>query len=452
MQPTTLRNYQQQLWDNLRCAAKRHKRILAVLPTGGGKTRVFCDIAAHARSNGRSVQVLVHRRELVHQTPDPSVTTIQSWQPSDHDLVIVDEAHHAMAKTWKQKLALCPYLLGFTATPQRTDGRGLDDIFDAMVLGPNTETLINGGWLSQYRCFSLPDQPDWSRLTRSTGGDYNTNQLEDLMVDPLCISAAIKNWKHYAAGRQTIAFCVSIPHMKAVAAAFTAAGIHTDTIDGRMARRQRDDIIQRFRDGTTTVLLSVDLISEGFDVPACSCVLLLRRTKSLVLHLQQCGRALRPSDTYAIILDGAGNSLIHGLPDTPRLWSLKGKANRDAGRLPIRECPECYAVHAIHLKVCPFCGYEHEPKPRPIKAGATGVMLQELTHQQLKARRQEVAYAMALPLPIARVELARIAKARGYKMGWVHYRLEEIRATRNNSPEPNQNRHQSTPPTHHALA
>ena len=122
---------------------RSHDKVLTVLPTGGGKTRIFCEIAKAARAKGAHVQVLVHRRELVDQTPDESVCTIQSWQPDGEDLVIVDEAHHACARTWKDKLQQCTKVLGFTATPQRLDGGGLDVVFDEMVVGPTSAQLID---------------------------------------------------------------------------------------------------------------------------------------------------------------------------------------------------------------------------------------------------------------------------------------------------------------------
>ncbi len=257
--------------------------------------------------------------------------TIQSWKPDGEDLVIVDEAHHACARTWKEKLLECPKVLGFTATPQRLDGGGLDVVFDHMVVGPSTAELIRSGWLSQYRIFAPPGH-------------------------------------------------------EAVAA---------------------------FRDGRVKLLLSVDLISEGFDVPACDCVLLLRPTHSLGLYLQQVGRALRPSDQDAIILDAAGNSQRHGTPDESRVWKLHGTKKERAGLvadLPVRVCARCYAVHRPHLRTCPYCGYTH-PLDSRIPEERDIILKEKAVHA--KQMRREVGRARTVE------ELEAIAKERGYHPAWV---------------------------------
>jgi len=420
-----LRSYQLDLLHNLRFALRSHNRVLAVLPTGGGKTQIFCHIASLARSHGKSVQVLVHRRELLYQTPDPSVETIQSWQPTNIDLVIVDEAHHACARTWLEKLSTCKRILGFTATPQRLDGGGLDVLFDYMVTGPNTKQLIQSGWLSPYKIFCPPDKPDLSSV-RKKSGDYNRQQLDKVVSLPKVVAAAVKNWQRFADNRQTIAFCASVAHMHSVASNFKQVGISCDTIDGRLSKSKRDNVIQRFRLGEITVLLSVDLISEGFDVPNCDCVLLLRPTRSLCLHLQQVGRALRPSHQHAVILDAAGNSERLGLPDDDRYWSLQGITKQKfTANVPIRTCPQCYYVHKPHLKSCPSCSYLYPLTTRVLKE--SNVFLQEINQiptseikeiEDIQLRRRQVNQART------ESELQQIAKQRGYKPGWVYKVLQ----------------------------
>ena len=385
-----LRPYQQQMLGELRTSLRDNKRVLAVLPTGGGKTRIFCEIAAAARSRGHVVQVLVHRRELVDQTPDPSVQTIQSWTPNGADLVIVDEAHHACALSWADKLRGCDRVLGFTATPQRLDGNGLDGIFDVMVEGPNVAQLMAGGYLSRYKLFAPP------------GG-----------VDIKGVANAVKNWKLLAPGRQTIGFCVSLAHMQSVAAAFEAEGVHVGCIDGRMAKAARDVVVRRFRDGELRILLSVELISEGFDVPACDCVLLMRPTKSLAMYLQQVGRGLRPSDKECVVLDCVGNAYNHGMPDEERVWSLQGHAkirNGLVANMPVRVCGSCFGVHKPHLRVCPFCGFSH-PLDKRIPEEL------ELILEQKRQMKRDVGRARSVE------DLERIAKERGYKSGWVQHIL-----------------------------
>jgi DNA repair protein RadD len=407
-----LRPYQLEMIEQLRWQMQRHQKVLGVLPTGGGKTRIFCEIARMAREKGHSVKVLVHRRELVEQTADPSVQTIQSWTPQGEDLVIVDEAHHACARTWHEKLVACPRVLGFTATPQRLDGGGLDVIFDEMVLGPDSAQLIKEGWLSKYRLFAPPGQPGLKGI-RKQAGDYSRKQLGEVCKEPKVIAAALKNWRLLGGSRQTIGFCVSVAHMEQVAESFRSAGVSTVTVEGKMPKTLRDQNIEAFRLGVAQVLLSVDLISEGFDVPECSCVLLLRPTQSLGLYLQQVGRGLRPSEKHTVILDCAGNSSRHGMPDDGRVWALTGQKKTREGlvaNLPVRVCQQCYSVHKVHLRICPYCGMAHPlsdqiPEERDI-------LLEERLSQQ-KERRRAVGQART------REQLESIALARGYKSGWV---------------------------------
>ena len=424
-----LRPYQIRLLDDIRHEMRAHRHILAVLPTGGGKTRIFCEIAQKARSRGARVQVLVHRRELVDQTPDESVCTIQSWRPSDEDLVIVDEAHHSCARTWLEKLSTCDRVLGFTATPQRLDGGGLDVLFSAMVTGPSSADLIDDGWLSRYKLFCPPGAADLKGVRR-VAGDYNKRQLTEAVSQTRVVAAAVRNWLTLAGRRQTIAFCVSIAHMEKVQSSFVAAGIVCACIDGKMPKTQRDDVIKRFREQQITVLLSVDLISEGFDVPACDCVLLLRPTQSLGLHLQQVGRALRPSSQHAVILDAAGNSQHHGLPDDTRFWQLQGIQKQRAGLVPnlaVRICPRCFGVHRPHLQVCPFCQYRHALDSRIPEE--RDILLQE--HEQKKRDlRRQIGHARTIE------QLEEVRKERGYKPGWAEHiirsRGQRARYARNN--------------------
>jgi superfamily II DNA or RNA helicase len=411
-----LRPYQQQLYERLRVALRQHDRVLGVLPTGGGKTRIFTEIAQAARARGAKVQILVHRRELVEQTPDDSVTTIQSWTPAGEDLVIVDEAHHACARTWKAKLLQCPKVLGFTATPERLDGGGLDAVFGHMEIGADAGSLLGLDYLSRYKIFCPPGQPDTKGI-RKQGGDYSRNMLGKICSDHPTVAAAVRNWKLLGGGRQTIGFCVSVSHMNRVQEQFLDAGISCAGIEGKMSKGQRDSIISQFRNGELKVLLSVDLISEGFDVPNCDCVLLLRPTQSLGLHLQQVGRALRPSDQHAVILDCAGNSAMHGTPDQPRTWSLQGQTKERKGLvadLPVRVCPTCYGVHRPTLRTCPYCGFLHPLDSRiPEEAD---IILQEM-EQKKREMKREIGRARSVD------DLERIRIERGYKPGWVEHIL-----------------------------
>lgn len=388
-QSVALRDYQAQMIADLRTACRRHDRVLASAPTGAGKTVIFSRIAAAAAERGSKVLVLVHRRELLQQAQrrvTVPVQTIQSWVPDGEDLIILDEAHHACAKSWGDKLGFCKRIIGFTATPQRLDNLGLDGIFEEMVLGPSTRELIVAGWLSRYKLYAPP------------GGENRRG-----------VANVVKNWRLLAPGRQTIGFCSSVAHMRQVASAFEAAGIPAGCIDGRMPQAVRDAVIERFRKAEIMVLLSVELISEGFDVPTCDCVLLMRSTESLAMYLQQVGRGLRPSNRECIILDCVGNSNRHGLPDEERIWSLSGHAKPRNGLVadvPVRVCSQCFSVHQPSFRTCPACGFHH-----PLDARIPEEY--ELILQEKHAARREISRARS------ESELRIIAKERGYHPGWV---------------------------------
>lgn len=196
-----------------------------------------------------------------------------------------------------------------------------------------------------------------------------------------------------------------------------------------MSVAERDRAIAGLADGSVQVLASCDLISEGLDVPAVGAVILLRPTKSLGLHLQQVGRGLRPSagKPKLIVLDHAGNTLRHGLPDAPRSWSLDGAAPRrraDAPKLPaLRRCPACFALHPP-IAVCPVCGHEHQPEAR--KVAEVSGELARLDAARLAAMR---AAPLRELLRHARsdADLRAIALARGYRPGWVWHVKRERR-------------------------
>ena len=416
-----LRPYQQKMLERLRFSMRAHDKVLAVLPTGGGKTIIFSEIARRAAASGKKVQVLVHRRELLAQAVGKlgdccEVNTIQGWTPAPCDLVIVDEAHHATARSWREKIdAAGGKLLGFTATPQRLDGSGLSTVFDTMVQGPTVRQLILGGFLSSYRLYAPPGRPDLTGIRR-VRGDYSRKALGEAVGTRGVVAAALKNWKMYGIGRQTIGFCVSVAHMEQVAATFREAGVRVGTIDGKQTPGARADAVRDFKAGRIQVLLSVELISEGFDCPDADCILMLRPTASLAMYLQQVGRGLRPSSQECLILDCAGNSVKHGMPCADREWSLASeRVTRDGvANVAVRVCSRCFSCHRPGVRVCPFCGFQHPldsriPEEREI-------LLQE-KKKEAREMRRDVGRARSAE------ELMELAKRRGYSPKWVDHVL-----------------------------
>lgn len=385
-----LRPYQQQAIADLRQAFRSGVRApLLVAPTGMGKTVIFSAITQAAAARGRRVLILVHRRELIRQA---SAKLTQSgvnhgivaagFQPSDHsvqvasvqtlarrldrhhwqpDLIVIDEAHHAIAGTWANVISLWPdsLLLGVTATPVRQDGRGLGAMFDRLILGPSTADLMAAGYLTPVKIYAPPQVADLTGI-RTRTGDYANDQAAAAMTRPTVTGDAITHYQRIAAGQPAIAFCCNVNHATTVCDAFNAAGISAATLLGNTT--DRDALVARFAAGALQVLVTVDVVSEGFDCPGAAVAILLRPTQSEGLYLQQVGRVLRPSPgkAAAIILDHVGNVHRHGFPDDHRDWSLDDRLRTSKGGQPapcIRTCEACFAAFAPQ-PICPCCGAE----------------------------------------------------------------------------------------------
>lgn len=399
-----LRDYQQQLIDDLRsCYRNGQRSVLLVAPTGAGKTRIFCFIAWSSSRRNRRTLVLVHRQELLRQTSETligygiahdtgfggehpvRVSSVQSavrridrcdWQP---DLIVVDEAHHATAgSTWGRMLDHYPgaSILGCTATPERLDGRGLGlnagGYFEALVMGPSVTDLVAGGYLSPPAVYA-PSAPDLGGVA-TRAGDYANDELVRVMDKPALTGDAVAHYRRLCDRTPAIAFCASVKHAENVARQFRAAGYRSEAIDGRLDDATRRERIEALGSGRLDVLTSCEIISEGTDVPVVGAAILLRPTQSLALYLQQVGRALRPypGKERATILDHAGNSYRHGLPDDARTWSLdasrRSRRGSEQPSVAIRQCEQCYHVHRP-APACPQCGYvyprqEREPEVR----------------------------------------------------------------------------------------
>lgn len=440
-----LRDYQQKGIDDLRQSLRYHKSVILCMPTGAGKTALASVMAGNAAKRGLKCMFLVHRRELIKQTEEAfglagihygliqagakgldlmapvQIGSIQTVGRRLHkltrpDLLIVDECHHARAKTWAAVIdwADCK-MVGLTATPCRLDGKGLKTHFDDIIIGPSTRELIDQGHLSPFRIFA-PTTVSLEGI-KTLGGDYRRDQLAKLMDKGTIIGDAVKHYLKYAAGKTAVVFAVSIDHAEHLAGAFNENGISAEYIYGDMAHGKRDELIKRFRSGETKVLTNVDIIGEGFDLPSIHCSILQRPTKSLSLHLQQIGRCLRPQEgkKEAIILDHVGNTSRLGLPDEPRDWTLDGvvKQNKtsDEPKVQVKQCPECFRVVFSDVVQCD-CGYIWEVQSREINevdGELQEIDLHSEKHQQKKMNRQMQGQAQSYE------DLVQVGLGRGYK-------------------------------------
>jgi superfamily II DNA or RNA helicase len=386
-----LRPYQADGLRKIRVALDSGERsVLYVLPTGGGKTVMFATMARSLASRKERVLILVHRREIMEQTLASlfrlGVTSgqIAAGHPVTQDsiqvgmvqtvvrrlgsmrrpdLIVLDEAHHVLADNsygtiiqyWREVPRV-----GFTATPERLDGRGLGESFGAMIEGPSIRTLVESGYLAPPVLYRPPNELLTPYHVRR--GDFDEGEQERAMSGRKIIGDVIDHYRAHLDGLPVVCFCVSIAHSRLMARQFAEAGYEARVVWGNMPKSEREAAIKGLADGSVQVVTSCDVISEGVDVPVMAGAILLRRTLSLGLYLQQAGRALRLSEgkRQAVILDHAGNYQLHGHVLQDRVWSLEAKARRERGEEPptTTTCPACYGVWPGRPRTCPACGFD----------------------------------------------------------------------------------------------
>jgi DNA repair protein RadD len=453
-----LRPYQTEDLGRIRASyAAGNRRVLYQAPTGSGKTVLFSVVVAEATARGNRTVILGHRDEIVRQIssaldglevphgiiaagyPETSDRMVQvasaatlvrrlSRMALPPDLIVIDEAHHAAASTWQKILAALPEsrVLGVTATPQRLDGKGLDDIFDELIVGPAISELIAAGFLANFGTFAPARMPDLSAV-KTRAGDFAIDQLSEAMSSGVIITTAVDEYIRLCPGVPAIAFCVDIAHSKQVAAAFVARGFSAAHVDGETPADERRALIAALGNGGLQVLTNCGLISEGLDVPGVVAAILLRPTRSLALYLQQVGRALRPAPgkARALILDHAGNTYRFGAVDAARRWSLAGRASSIAAAM--LRCPECGLLNPAEAYECAECGVvlrERESRAAPLRREHSERFGPALIEMNTLATMN---YGAALKWAGSdRERLKMVATARGYKQGWVWHRLQEL--------------------------
>jgi len=446
-----LRPYQQQLVTEIRGQYQLgHRSVLAVLPTGGGKTYIFSHIAQAAARKGNRVLILVHRAELLDQAsramPVPhgiiaanrgmdlshavQVASVQTVARRLHllprdffQLIVVDEAHHSTANQWSATIAHFSQakLLGVTATPIRGDGRGLGGHYQVMVEGPTAQQLTDDGYLAPAKVLAPPGFN--SSGLRKRMGDFDTKDAEQRVGT--IMGDCVNHYRKHLDGQTAIAFCCSVAHAEATARLFQSAGIAAASIDGTMSSERRRDLLSELGTGRLRVLTSCALIGEGVDVPSVGGCILLRPTTSVGLHLQMIGRCLRPQDgKRAVVLDHVGNTLRLGHHLEPREWSLDGGAKQTREQAPsVKVCPQCFATSPSQAQVCSDCGHEFRAEVRELK-----VVDGELQELAIAARARKQAQGGAQTLE----QLIALGQQRGYKnpVAWAKHLLA-ARQTRN---------------------
>ena len=432
---------------------RRVKRVLYQCPTGGGKTVTASLLYFALVAKANRGWFVVHRKELIDQTaltfrragipygfiaagyPENKYQPVQICMidtlrsrlgnyPAP-DVIGYDECHHLGAATWAKVMNYYSkaWHLGFSATPCRLDGKGLHPYFDVIVHGPTVAWLMQRGYLSGYKVFG-PVPPNLSGV-KSRAGDYVSSEIADAMDRSAIIGDIVSNWRKHSEGKRTIAFAVTIEHSTHMVERFNRAGIRAAHLDADTPKQQRRDITAALAEGDIDIVSNVNLFGEGYDLAAqagrdvtVEAVILARPTKSLGLHFQQVGRALRPKPEPAIILDHAGNTYRHGLPDDPQDWTLEDKPKQkkkkgEGDEEKAKQCPKCAAWYSPLKRKCPECGFMPPVQSRGIEE--VDGQIEELdlkVVRQMRVREQSGARSID--------DLVDLGVKRGYKnpAGW----------------------------------
>lgn len=433
-----IRDYQQKLIDDIGNAfGAGHRRVMAQLATGGGKTVIFAWIAGHAVAKGKRVLILAHTEELVFQAAEklstltpfdvgiikaghkPNLespiqvasvqTMVNRLEFHEHfDLIIIDEAHHSPAPTYQTIVNNYPAakILGMTATVWRLDNKGFADYFDTLVVGPPTKDLINRGYLSRFNLYIPP--PDKRIVTDGLktdkfSGNYLASDLERVNNMERVNTGVIETYREHVNGKQGIVFAFSVEHSEQIAALYTLEGIPAAHLDGTTPKGERLSVLQKFRNKEIGVICNYGLFSEGLDIPGLDFVQVLRPTQSLIMWLQICGRALRPHEgkEIAAILDHTNNWSKHGLPHLDRNWTL------DPLMVKTKEEKEVVGGEKIDPE---------KEKPAPDLNKVDDPLI------ELKLNFADDPWAEQLRLLII------TEKARGRRFGWVCWQLRKLKA------------------------
>ena len=361
-----LRPYQQDIKRRVVAAWDSHRSVMVQMPTGTGKTHVLAAIIREVADEG--VWIIAHRRELVEQIEETvarygmrtasgrvRVMSIQwlsrHWDDMDGrrpGLIVIDEAHHALAATYKELWSRHPEArkLGMTATPCRLNRMGFTDLFEVLIASDGIADFIRQGWLSAFDYVSIrPDSEDQrlvdSLSKRGADGDFQVKEMNAVLNRKPEIGRLYEALRQFADGKKGIVYAVSIDHARHIADYYRQQGISAEAIDSRTPPLTRKQLVEDFKQGKIQVLVNVDVFSEGFDCPDVEFVQLARPTLSLAKYLQQVGRGLRRTDgkEACMLIDNVGLYRLFGLPTIPRDWTAmfegrlagKGRTDRNIG-------------------------------------------------------------------------------------------------------------------------
>jgi superfamily II DNA or RNA helicase len=460
-----LRPYQTDIIAEFHRTTAQFQRIILVAPTGSGKTIVAAAIIKDFVRQHIEVLVLAHRREIIGQTSKKlddraishgiiqageneklrplapvQVASVQTlWSRAMRTdangktrmelppakLIVVDECHHATARTWRKILEAYPdaIILGLTATPVRGDGRGLGGIFETIIECPQVAELIEQEYLVRSRVYA-PSTPDLTGV-RVQAGDYVESQLASRMDRPQLTADIVGSWFKYGERRPTVCFATGVGHSIHLRDEFIKSGVPAEHIDGGTPKDERDATLARLAAGEIDLVTNCMVLTEGWDLPAIGCCILARPTKKMGLFRQMIGRVLRPAPgkTDAIILDHSGAVFKHGLPEDHVDWFLSPDFSAESpdhvargipGGAKLLDCSQCGALREGG-KACPHCGFLPVRTPQLVVCEEGELALVENRKPGKAELNQHEWHAM----------LVSIGHEKGYKPGWAAHKFKE---------------------------
>ncbi len=350
-------DYQEDMKDRIEKALRLYRSVMVQMPTGTGKTYLLtAAIDSFVKANpDTKVWIVAHRRELVSQIEETikrfysysssknksllgSVKAMSiQWLSRHYDeieeepgMIVIDEAHHALAKTYKEMWERFPKtkFLGLTATPCRLNGKGFMDLFDVLVQSWNIPEFISKGRLATYDFVSIKSDGVTQRLIdslqkRGVDGDYQNKEMDMLLNKRPSIERLYQSFEEYGKDRKGIVYAINISHAKKIMELYQEHGIKAVAIDSKTPAAERQADIEAFKKGEIQMLVNVDIFSEGFDCPDVEFVQLARPTLSLAKYLQMVGRGLRVAKgkKNCVIIDNVGLYRVFGLPS--QVWNWK---------------------------------------------------------------------------------------------------------------------------------
>ena len=357
MKEIKLFDYQEDMKERIEKALRLHRSVMAQMPTGTGKTYLLTAVIDSFVSNNpmEKVWIVAHRRELVSQI-DETVRKFHSYSASNASfllssvkamsiqwlmrhyaekeeepgMIVIDEAHHALAKTYKEMWERFPNtkFLGLTATPCRLNGKGFTDLFDVLVQSWSVPEFISKGRLATYDFVSIKSDGMTQRLIdslqkRGADGDYQNKEMDMLLNKKPSIERLYRSLEEFGKDRKGIVYAINISHAQKITKLYQENGVKAIAIDSKTPATERQQDIEAFKKGDIQVLVNVDIFSEGFDCPDVEFVQLARPTLSLAKYLQMVGRGLRVAKgkKNCVIIDNVGLYRVFGLPS--QVWNWK---------------------------------------------------------------------------------------------------------------------------------